>query len=294
MPTRRDFIKASGATVVAGSVFGATACRPAASKRAAGPPLRLGLVTYNLAKDWDVETLIKNCTETGFEAVELRTTHAHGVEVELTDAQRMDVRRRFEDSAVELASLGSAFEYNAPDPEELRRHIEGTKAYSKLAHDVGARGIKVRPNRLHVDDGVPEEVTLRQIGDSLREVGQFASDYGVEIRVEVHGRDTSRLPRMKKIMDYADHDNVFVCWNSNQNDLEDGGLEANFDLVKDRIRFVHMRDLYLDEYPWRRMLGLLRGINYTGFCCAEIGESPDPLRVMRYYRSLFLALQDVV
>ena len=43
--------------------------------------MNLGLVTYNLARDWDLPTLIRNCEETGFHAVELRTTHAHGVEL---------------------------------------------------------------------------------------------------------------------------------------------------------------------------------------------------------------------
>ena len=43
--------------------------------------MKLGLVTYNMAKDWDIPTIINNCTETGFEGVELRTTHAHKVEV---------------------------------------------------------------------------------------------------------------------------------------------------------------------------------------------------------------------
>ena len=46
--------------------------------------MHLGLVTYNLAKDWDLATIIQNCQESGFEGVELRTTHAHGVEVELS------------------------------------------------------------------------------------------------------------------------------------------------------------------------------------------------------------------
>ena len=55
------------------------------------PGFRLGLVTYNLAKDWDIETLIKNCEETGFEAVELRTTHKHGVELPLTKEPRAEV-----------------------------------------------------------------------------------------------------------------------------------------------------------------------------------------------------------
>ena len=46
--------------------------------------MKLGLVTYNMAKDWDIPTIINNCTETGFEGVELRTTHAHKVEVSLS------------------------------------------------------------------------------------------------------------------------------------------------------------------------------------------------------------------
>ena len=100
------------------------------------------------------------------------------------------------------------------------------------------------------------------------------------------------MPYIKKIIEYADHDNFFVCWNSNQTDLDDGGLEANFNLVKDRIAFVHMRDLFLEEYPWRRLFNLLNGIGYNGYCCAEIPASPDPIRVMKYYRALFLAYQN--
>src|SRR5438552_11485249 len=50
--------------------------------------IRLGTVTYNLAKDWDVPTLIENCEEAKFEGVELRTSHAHSVEVTLSPSQR--------------------------------------------------------------------------------------------------------------------------------------------------------------------------------------------------------------
>ena len=86
--------------------------------------MKLGIVTYNIGKDWDLDTLIANCEETGFDGVELRTTHAHGVEVELSAAERTAVRKRFGDSKVEIVGLGSAFEYDAIDPEELKQHIE--------------------------------------------------------------------------------------------------------------------------------------------------------------------------
>ncbi len=256
-------------------------------------PLKLGVVTYNIAREWDVPAIIKNLTETKVEAVELRTTHAHKVEVNLSAEARKEVRKRFEDSPVKLASLGSAFEFQSSDPIELRRNIDGAKEYAKLAADVGAKGMKVRPNGFTAGNkGVSEEATLRQIGQSLAEVAAVAGEHGIEIRVEVHGQGTCRLPNIRRMLDIAAHRNVYVCWNSNQEDLLDGGLEANFKLVADRIHFVHMRDLFLAEYPFRHLLALLRNADYSGYCCAEIPESSDPIRVLKYYRALFLALQD--
>ena len=251
--------------------------------------MRLGLVTYNLARDWDIGTIISNCEETGFEGVELRTTHAHQVEVGLSAAQRQEVRQRFADSSIEIAGLGSAFEYDALDPDEVRRNVEDTKSYVELARDVGAPGVKVRPNRDHVAEGVPLEQTLEQIGRALRQCGDFARDLGIEIRLEVHGQVTCEPPNIRCILDHADCDNVFACWNSNMQDMVDGSIDANFDLLQDEIRLVHITELW-SEYPWRRLFERLRGTGYRGFCLAEIAESEDPLRLMRYYRALWCEL----
>lgn len=57
-------------------------------RRTEGVRMKIGLVTYNLAKDWDVDTIIKRCEETGFEGVELRTTHAHKVESNLSGEEQ--------------------------------------------------------------------------------------------------------------------------------------------------------------------------------------------------------------
>ncbi len=75
--------------------------------------MRLGIVTYNIAKDWDVETIIKRCSELSYEGAELRTTHSHRVEVDLSGEERKEVRKRFADSPVKLVGLGSAFEYHS-------------------------------------------------------------------------------------------------------------------------------------------------------------------------------------
>lgn len=254
--------------------------------------MKLGIVTYNLGRDWDLNTLIGHCEETGYAGVELRTTHAHGVEVNLSATERAAVRKRFDDSNVEMVGLGSAFEYDAVDSEELKSHIDGTKEYIRLAHDLGIAGVKVRPNKLHEDEGIPAEETLEQIGVSLAECGQFAKDLGVQIRLEVHGRTTSDPVNIRKIIDYANHDNVFVCWNSNMTDLVDGSIDENFALLQEEIRLVHITELW-NEYPWRRLFELLQQSGYSGFCLAEIPESPDAIRLMRYYRALWQALAGV-
>jgi len=290
--TRRNFLQSAALSAAALGLTPAVARAASPKSFARQSKMKLGTVTYNLGKDWDIETLIRNCEAAQFEGVELRTSHAHKVEVNLTKTQRAEVRKRFEDSKVQLMGLGSAFDYHTPDQAKLKKDIEATKEYIVLAHDVGAGGVKVRPNGLPKE--VPVEKTLEQIGRSLRQLGEFGEGYGMAIRLEVHGPETSLLPNIKKIMDVADHRNVGVCWNSNATDLDGQGFDHNFDLVKNKILSVHMRDLYLEDYPFRRLLTRLNEIGFAGFCLAEIPESTDAVRVMKYFRSLWLAYQDLL
>ena len=296
-PTRRSFLTAAALTSAA------LAAPSRAAEKVKMPEVKsplfykpskmhLGTVTYNLAEKWDIATIIQNCTEAKFEGVELRTGHAHKVEVNLTKPERADVRKRFADSAVKLWSLGSAFDYHTPDQARLRKDIEATKEYILLAEDVGATGVKVRPNALPKE--VPVEKTLDQIGKSLRVLGEFGAQHGQQIRLEVHGTGTNLVPHIKTILDAADHKNVGLCWNSNQSDLFGDGWDANFNLVKHKIFTVHMRDLYLDEYPFRKLLTGLNEIGFSGFTFAEIPPSTDPIRTMKYFRALWLAYQGLL
>jgi sugar phosphate isomerase/epimerase len=256
-------------------------------------PLKIGLMTYLLGRDWDIEAIIKNCAATGFQSVELRTTHAHGVEVTLTSAQRAEVNRRFKDSPLETISLASAFQYHSPDPAELKKNIEGTKEYVLLARDVGATGIRVFPNAF--PEGVSREKTMEQIGKALAEVGNYANNYGIEIRVCVHGQGTSSVPVIKRIIDYSQSPYVYVNWNCNLSDSEGEGFEYNFNSVKDRIRGVHMHDLHDPEYPYRLFFKLLAESGYKGYCNAEISRvSCEPVEYMKCYKGLFLALQNAI
>jgi sugar phosphate isomerase/epimerase len=255
-------------------------------------PFKLGTVTYNLAKDWDVPTIIKNCESTGFEAVELRTTHKHGVEPSLGVAERADVKKRFADSKVRLLSLGTVCEFHSTDAAEVRKHVEGCRKFVELARDLGCMGIKVRPNGIPKE--VPEEKTIEQIGLALRECGKMGADAGVEIWVEVHGKDSAHPPRCAAMMQACGHDSVGICWNSNPTDLMGGtSVQPAFDLLKPWLKHCHINELWNEQYPWRELFSLLRKAGYNRYTLAEIPDTSDPIRLMKYYRGLWRELARV-
>src|SRR5437763_16172895 len=103
--------------------------------------MQLGAVTYNILKDMDVETIIKTLEAAGFEDVELRTGHKHGVEPGISEAERQRVRDRFARSKVKLRSYGTTCEFQSADAAERRRQIELAKQFITLAHDTNATGI---------------------------------------------------------------------------------------------------------------------------------------------------------
>lgn len=303
--TRREFIKLAAGAALAGTVFHGRLAQaaspadqpsqnpatqdPAAEDNKPGSNMQFGLVTYQWGKDWDLPTLIANCEQARAPGVELRTTHAHGVEPALSTDQRREVARRFADSSVTLVGLGSDERFDNPDPAVVQKAIEAAKSFVVLSHDVGGTGVKVKPDKFH--DGVPRERTIAQIGQALRELGEFATGYGQQIRLEVHGQ-CAELPTIRAIIDAADHDNVFVCWNSNAQDLLGQGLKSNFELV--RAKFggtLHVRELNIEGYPWQELIQLLAASDYAGWVLLEASSMPaDRLAALTEQSALFRSL----
>ena len=251
--------------------------------------MKLGLVTYNIGRNWDIETLIGKLEAARFEAVELRTTHKHGVEPTLSPAERARVRERFQRSKVRLLSLGTTCEFQAADASVRSENVAECRRFVELAHDLGCWGVKVRPNGF--PEGVPQRVTLQRIAESLRECGRIGEGHGVEVWVEVHGRGTQQLPHMHTMMDLCRHPWVGVCWNSNSSDVVDGSVKAGFDLLRPFIKNVHITEL-VSGYPYRELFGLLKKSGYDRYTLCEVGEeSKEPNRFLRYYRALWKELQ---
>ena len=292
--TRRQFLAASAvAATAAGLPSAVRADIPKPDAKA--PSFKLGMVTYNVAAQWDLPTILKVCKATGIAAVECRTTHKHGVEPTLTAEQRETVKKQFADSGIVFWGCGSVCEFQSPDPAVVTKNIETCKQFVQLVHDLGGTMVKVRPNGM--PKGANLEKTLEQIGKALIECGKAAEDFGVEICVEVHGATTQEPANIKTIMDHCGHKAVGLTWNSNPTDVKDGSVKAAFDLLRPWIKSCHINEIYKDVlgvYPYRELFRLFRETGYDRYTMIEVGKTPPDVasgeEMLKFYKALWTEL----
>jgi sugar phosphate isomerase/epimerase len=282
--SRREFIR-NASLLAGGALF--TNGLFSSYKNVPGSEMKLGLVTYLWAKDWDIPTIIRNCTEANISGVELRVEHAHGVTLDLSQSVRKEVKKKFADSPVQIVGMGTNEQYDWPDPQRLKTSIETTQKWLQLSKDIGGSGVKVKPNQFR--EGIAKEKTLEQIGKALNELGIYAINMGQKIRLEVHGEGTQELPNIKTIMDYVDNDGTTVCWNSNDQDLIGGGLEYNFNLVKNRLGDIcHVREMNIGNYPYQQLMDMFVKMDYKGWILLECRTDPaDKVAALKEQREVW-------
>lgn len=289
--SRRDFL-ARCLCVTAGAVAttALASCNFLGTRDAAKRDVRtrFGLTTYQWGKDWDIPTLIANCSRAQAFGVELRTSqsYAHGVELELSAQQRGEVKKRFEDSPLTLVGLATSERYDSPEAAKLKTAIENTRAYIKLSRDIGGSGVRVFPNSFH--DGVPREKTIEQIGSALNIVGAFAADYGQQVRLEAHG-SAGELSTLRMIMDHVVQPSVRVKLNSDKRDTGGNGFEHNFNLVKDLLGdTLHLHNLKDTGFPYQLQMDLLVRMGWVGWQMLEVSDKvPDRVLALIEQRQIW-------
>ncbi len=248
--------------------------------------MKLGLLTFNMAKEWDLDTIFEKVPALGFAGVELRTQreHAHGVEPDVPDDELAAIRDRFEEAGVAIAGLSSSCSYDSPDPEVLRANIDATKRHLDMCALLGAGGVKVYGNVFH--DDVPREQTIAQLTTSLAECAAHGADVGAKVRFEMHGQfNTPEL--CLQVLSEADPAGIGLIFNCNPIDVVEGSVEPTWNAVRERVIHVHLHDLADPQFPYDELVRLLVRDGFDGWATGELPESTDADRVLRYFVALW-------
>lgn len=257
--------------------------------------MKLCLLTYNMARHWELAELIKVARLGGFSGLELRAEagHKHGVELETSAEERRAIRYQVQDACLEVAGISTSSRFDTPDATKRREVVERSKRYIELAADVNAGQIRVFGNDMPkegVDGGAPpaREDVMRYVGDSLRELGEFAEPHGVNVMLEMHGQFNYWHFAMTAV-EHADHPQVSILYNCDNRDLVGGSVASTYNRVAHLIGHVHMHD-FVNGFPYAELFGLLQRDGYDGYLSSEIGKTdPSHEDYFLMYAQLFRA-----
>ena len=239
--------------------------------------MKLGFTTYEIGMTQHYTELYKYAKQGGYAGLEFRigNVHRHGIELEMTEEERIAARRLAEDMYLEISCLNTPYEFHKKG-EELRASIEGGKASAKLAYDLGCKRIRLFGNI--IPEGVNAQKCVDGVAEAIKEVAEYAASLDVDCLLEMHGQ-FNFWGYCLAVVEKIGMDNVGLLYNCDFRDLCGGSMRETFSRVKDYVRHVHLKDLE-SNYPFLQLFEELTKMNYQNYVSAEIKASSDPARVL--------------
>jgi sugar phosphate isomerase/epimerase len=250
--------------------------------------MKLSLLTYQLARSWELTKIIDVAKIGGFAAIEFRVAagHRHGVELEATAAQRRAIRNQLQDAYLAVAALGTGSRFDMPDARQRQEGVEQTKRYVELAAEVGSGRIRVFGNDMPKGEAAPDRSeVLRYVGEALHDLGAFAEPFGVDVLLEMHGQ-FNFWGFARQAVEHAAHARVGLVYNCDRRDLVGRSVAATYSAVRQLVRHVHMHQL-TDGFPYVELFRLLERDGYSGYLSSEVEqEVPVPEEYLHLYATL--------
>jgi sugar phosphate isomerase/epimerase len=257
--------------------------------------MRLSLLTYNMARNWELPKVLDFARQGGYAGIEFRAEarHKHGVELETSPEERREIRNRVQDAYLEVSCIGLSSRFDTPDAQKRREVVERTKRYVELAADVNCRRLRVFGNDMPKEgqggDAPPDrESVIRYVGDALRELAEFAAPHGVDVLLEMHGQ-FNYWHFARTAVEHAGHPGVGIVYNSDNRDLVGGSVASTYHRVRHLIRHVHMHQ-FTRGFPYVELFSLLQRDGYEGYLSSELDpEVPTAEDYLLMYAQLFRA-----
>jgi len=240
--------------------------------------MKLSIMTYQIAKDWDLDTYLRVARQSGCVGVEFRVEMGfrHGVELERTAEERRAIKAKCAEAGIDIACIATGCRFHFPEPEKRAEQVALAKQYVQLAADLGCGRIRVFGNDLPPD--VEKRRVVGFVGNSLRDIAEFSEPLGVDVLLEMHG-DFNDWRTATVAAEWANHPRVAIIYNCDQRDVVEGSVRECFEGIQHLLRHVHFHHL-LADYPYKELLALLKGMDYQGYLSAELPASDDPETVM--------------
>jgi sugar phosphate isomerase/epimerase len=229
--TRRGILKVAG-SVAAGPFIGRSK-----------PPGRLPIAVSTLGcPKWDWNTIVKNASEWGFAALELRGIQDQMDLPKCPEFSSTRIKGTMQDlsaAGLIISDLGASAQMHERDPAKRAKHMDEARRFITLAHELKVPYVRVFPNQFI--PGEDHSVTFARISEGLHELGEFARPSGVTIIVESHG-EFRRAETLLPILEGAKSKNVAFLWDAHHTCVEGEKPADTYRELGKYTRHTHLKD----------------------------------------------------
>lgn len=236
--------------------------------------MKLSFMTF-VCPEWDIETIVKFAKGTDYDGVEIRVDveHKHNVSSKSSAEKRRYVKEIFAIEDIDISCIATSVQLAYPEPNKHRENLDAAKANLDLAAD-----LEVPILRVFAGGGIPvlNVEAAEQISDALDEIGNYSKGSCVCPVLEC-GHDVIKgASEASEVIKRVKTENFGTLWNHSEMD------DQTFEVLKDKIKHLHVHDDVLDPYN-TNVLSLakrMKSIDYQGYVSLEIirGENlPEEL-----------------
>jgi sugar phosphate isomerase/epimerase len=230
--------------------------------------------------DWSINTIITKAAQFGYDGLEWRGGSEGHVRPTMSSLEKGDLRKMAGDAGLIALAITTYTSFVSPLAEERQSNIDELRRYADLATELGASYIRAFLGELPEGTN-PNSLIYENISNCLYAGAEYAASVGVKIAVEPHDNFT-RSSTVFPIFDPdRAHSDLRVIWDIGNTFAIGEEPEEGFDLLKDRLAYVQVKDgerfgglwqlcsVGDGDVPLRRAFELLFQYGYKGAISVE-------------------------
>lgn len=284
--SRREFLATaalSGAALSAISLPAAAAVPPV--REVARPYMKLSLAAYSFNRqlgrgekpgDMTLMDFIDFCAEMDLDGTELTSYYFPR---EVTQEYLLEIKRRTFLLGLDVSGTAIGNDFCLPPGASRDLQLAMTRMWIAYAAEMGAPVIRIFAGK--VPKGDTEEAAIERCVEGINKSLEFAAQKGVFLALENHGGITSTAEQMLSIIERVDDSPWFgVNFDSGNFQTEDPyrDLEMIAPYTINAQIKATLKPAGGDKQPtdFRRVIDMLKGVNYRGYIVLEYEEPEDP------------------
>ena len=190
---------------------------------------------------WTIQTVIANASAFGYDGIEWRGGPQGHIQPTAPAEQKTSLRQMCSDAGVAVLAVTAYTSFVSSSAEERQANVDELRRYADLAAELGANYVRTflgeLPEGTNLDSSIYEKIS-----DCLNIASDYAVSVGVKIAVEPHD-DFVRTSAVSPVLDPSRaHPALGVIWDIGNAFAAGEDPEEGFELLKDRIAYVQVKD----------------------------------------------------